>query len=505
MIITCYSDPETYVPMKVDLCEFVKKNPDTFFKANIDIDKRYYLPREVVPSSKKTNPKGGADIIVPTNLPAFFNNASCFDRGYTLRANGSRPSNRGGRSSESKGPPTFSIYRLHCKNHFRTGKGSVAKKYKQGESCAPTCNDEKCGFSIAAYFEHATNRFFVRENSGRNFSHNGHSAMPREYSDASLGNIPRSTLDTAMKLIEKNVPSSMINTVLDVMDKNTLSRKSLDHLRSTVLNRKHGRDSKESTGTTLMRLLKEKEGCDFVYMTGSYDQAMKRVRLHKRYRTKVVGTGEATATKPVVTEDGDILCPQEKTQPIKKTSPKKNNGPRVPWANNKKKKSNKGEDIVWVHENVEADVGSDPERYVRAVVEALKIGDDEVLLAVAWTTKEGRLNHMKFPDILGTDVTFGKNNEKRPQLRVIGKNARNKNIPIVDAFLPSMQRYIFRWFFKEALPTLLDKHALSRTQIIMTDQDVHMIEGLSHPLNDLNLYGSASHRLCKWHKVRPVN
>ena len=88
---------------------------------------------------------------------------------------------------------------------------------------------------------------------------------------------------------------------------------------------------------------------------------------------------------------------------------------------------------------------------------------------------------------------------------VIGKNAGNKNIPIVYAVLPSMQWYVFQWFFTDALLQLLDKYALSRTQIIMTDQDVHMIEGLSHPLNDLNLYGSASHRLCKWHKVRPVN
>ena len=58
----------------------------------------------------------------------------------------------------------------------------------------------------------------------------------------------------------------------------------------------------------------------------------------------------------------------------------------------------------------EANEGRDPERYMRAVIEALKIGDDEVLLAVAWTTKEGRLNHIKYPDVLRVDVMFGKNN-----------------------------------------------------------------------------------------------
>ena len=57
-----------------------------------------------------------------------------------------------------------------------------------------------------------------------------------------------------MKILEGNVPTIMINPLLEVMDSNTLSANSLHHLRSTVLNQKHGRDEKESTGTTLLRL-----------------------------------------------------------------------------------------------------------------------------------------------------------------------------------------------------------------------------------------------------------
>ena len=111
----------------------------------------------------------------------------------------------------------------------------------------------------------------------------------------------------------------------------------------------------------------------------------------------------------------------------------------MPWANNKKKKTNKNDDIIWVHDKIDADEESDLARYIKTVVDALKIGEDEILLAVAWTTKEGRLNHMKYPDVLGVDVTFGKNSKKRPPFYVIGKNARNRNIPIIDAFLHSQQ------------------------------------------------------------------
>ena len=127
----------------------------------------------------------------------------------------------------------------------------------------------------------------------------------------------------------------------------------------------------------------------------------------------------------------------------------------VPWANNKKKKTVLGKDIIWVHNETSADEGDDPERFIKTVVEALTLGEDEVLLAVAWTTKEGHLNHMKYPDVLGVDVTYGKNNKKRPECRVIGKNARNRNIPMLDACLPSQQQDVFRWLFQGAVPIYL--------------------------------------------------
>ena len=63
--------------------------------------------------------------------------------------------------------------------------------------------------------------------------------------------------------------------------------------------------------------------------------------------------------------------------------------------------------------------------FVRNVIEALRIGDDNFLLAVAWTTNDGYVSHMRFLYVLGTDMNFGNNNEKRPHIRSIGKNARN--------------------------------------------------------------------------------
>ena len=61
------------------------------------------------------------------------------------------------------------------------------------------------------------------------------------------------------------------------------------------------------------------------------------------------------------------------------------------------------------------------EKYVLSVVNTLTLKDIEVLLGIACSTKEGRLGHKRYPDILGADVTYRDNNEKHPHIRLIGK------------------------------------------------------------------------------------
>ena len=112
------------------------------------------------------------------------------------------------------------------------------------------------------------------------------------------------------------------------------------------------------------------------------------------------------------------------------------------------------------------------------------------------------MSHMRYPYVLGTNMTFGDNNERRPHIRTIGTNTRNKNMPFVDGFLPSQQPYIFTWYFTVALPTILNPAALQKTQIMITDQCPHMCPALESAISDFNFYGNARSRRCKWHKVR---
>ena len=144
---------------------------------------------------------------------------------------------------------------------------------------------------------------------------------------------------------------------------------------------------------------------------------------------------------------------------------------------------------------------NDTADYVKNVVKALKLGNGEVLLAVAWVTEESRLYHQMFPRVLGLDVKYGTNNERRPLLRVIGKTGNNRNYTVLNCFMPSEQQYAFAWAISTALPYCLDADALKRT-----DEDKDQLDTLFLALN-VKADSAMGHfiiRLCKWHKVSPL-
>ena len=149
------------------------------------------------------------------------------------------------------------------------------------------------------------------------------------------------------------------------------------------------------------------------------------------------------------------------------------------------------------------DVSYDAKSFVKNLITQLTTGDGTILLAVMFITDEGKKYHTKFPHVLGCDVTFGTNAEKRPLFRASGKTMNNNNIPHINGFVPSQQRWLFDWIFEDGLPTLLDPDALRKTCIIMTDQDAQLVGTLLTKLRQKynSVYGIALNRLCKWHKI----
>jgi hypothetical protein len=145
--------------------------------------------------------------------------------------------------------------------------------------------------------------------------------------------------------------------------------------------------------------------------------------------------------------------------------------------------------------------------YVKNVVQALKLEGGEVLLAVAWVTEESREYHQMFPRVLGLDVKYGTNNERRPLFRVIGRTGNNRNYSVMNCYLPSEQQYAYHWAVSTALSFCLDADALERTDIVLSDEDKDQLDALFSALNVKgdSAMGRFIIRLCKWHKVSIFN
>ena len=153
------------------------------------------------------------------------------------------------------------------------------------------------------------------------------------------------------------------------------------------------------------------------------------------------------------------------------------------------------------------DIHDQGKAFIRALIKGLSIKDGTILLALMWVTKTGKLYHRKFPHVLGLDVTHGTNAEKRGLFRASGKTSSNRNFPLINAYIPSEQRWLFHWCITKAIPFILDKEDLKKTRMIVSDQDAQLTAVLADKLGirDGTYYGLARHRHCKWHKVSASN
>ena len=330
-----------------------------------------YLPPEVLASYNDE------DINIISNLSNYINNKSCFDEGYTISIAKSDTTKDGRK------------VRLMCKGLHEVSSVSRGTKRKKTPNTKGAKKVEHCcKFCIPIYYCSKVKRWYFRKNSGAHFTHNDHGPTPRKLTRVGARNVPKADLDFAIDLLNKNMPKAMVNLVLNIKGGNKMSQGALDYLRRSVLMKQHGTKDGDSTATRLLRMLDDK-GATYRYITGSYSEATKLVRIKKH-------TSKSSS----------------KSSKMQKNA--YNTSSQYPQFSGL---FDEGEEVNMNEVDQEA---SD---YVESVIKGLEIGDGgEILLGIAWATEDGRESHKAFPHVLGVDVTFNTNNEKRPLFRVIGKN-----------------------------------------------------------------------------------
>lgn len=141
----------------------------------------------------------------------------------------------------------------------------------------------------------------------------------------------------------------------------------------------------------------------------------------------------------------------------------------------------------------------------REVPQNLHLKNGQILLALAWTTDEGRRKFDAFPEFVSGDATEQTNSEERPFYTLMGKDNMNKSFAHTWAFMPSNATWIYSWLFEEAVPTLHPGTAMERVQLIVTDacnQEFSAISNVIGKGKDMSkMYPMAWHRWCGWHRV----
>jgi hypothetical protein len=138
------------------------------------------------------------------------------------------------------------------------------------------------------------------------------------------------------------------------------------------------------------------------------------------------------------------------------------------------------------------------ESMLSPIYERLQVGQ-KILLAVVWVRADEQRLFELFPEVLMLDVTFGTNCEGRPLAVTASFDSFLKSFTPIRAFLPSECQWVFQWIWTTAIPALLGRDNISRTQLVLTDGDTKIYI----PFNSVQaaLYPGAIHGLCGYHLV----
>ena len=125
----------------------------------------------------------------------------------------------------------------------------------------------------------------------------------------------------------------------------------------------------------------------------------------------------------------------------------------------------------------------------------------KIMVALAWVMDTDRKFFELYPEILMIDVTENTNNEKRPMLLVVGKDADGTTFVVMRVYLPHQRRWIFKWIFESCFKQLLGTSCCSKTNLVVTDGDRNIIDSLKSLMKKNGLFPNASYKRCMFHLV----
>ena len=236
-------------------------------------------------------------------------------------------------------------------------------------------------FIDSTFFTRKLCQFYFNQHSKHNFTHVGHCKRSPGDSCRGVRDANAESLQLISKLFENHCPVAIAQQFLEISDGSKLPLNSINKLRDAILMRKYGVAGKESTAETSLRILDNDDSQSYICCTGSYDQAKQLVRVRRKRKKN--------NTKPTIDEK---KCAQK-----------------------------------------------EHERYAMDIANALSLGNGKFLIAIAWLDESAKHYHKLHPEVLGFDVQFRTNSEKRGLYRGCSMSADGRNLPNLLSFIPSVQ------------------------------------------------------------------
>ena len=123
----------------------------------------------------------------------------------------------------------------------------------------------------------------------------------------------------------------------------------------------------------------------------------------------------------------------------------------------------------------------------------------KMVIGTAWTHKHLRRIAKAFGDVLFVDATEGTNDEERPLLTLSVRTSLMKQVVVIRAVLPNNQRWVYRWFFAEVIPSLLGKSFANQVKVVLTDGDWNEMASVDESFQ--RHFKNAIRQRCGWHIV----
>lgn len=221
---------------------------------------------EVQPFIKSDGPQKD----IRSNIATYLNNTVARKDGYEVIVDKSNPLKNGRKMD------------IICSQgrSARIGRGKI-NQTQTGLSQSDDSDRKVCGVHWPMYYDDTEKLCFVKQQCDANFVHNGHAHTERQHMKVGSSDIPEDVKKYAEEMLHNNCSPAVVQLLLSVMGADRVTSDSISKMRRAVLIKKHKNDKDESTAETLLKMLDNMDGVTYCYMTGSYDDALNKVRVRK--------------------------------------------------------------------------------------------------------------------------------------------------------------------------------------------------------------------------------